>query len=70
MNPIANAWRRYFPQEDLADDLLECVRARRFIANDNVLYHALSRRKGSPREDGDAIEFHDLGDGVLAIFMK
>lgn len=24
----------------------------------------------SPREDGDAIVFHDLGDGVLAILTK
>ena len=35
-----------------------------------LLNHALSRRKGSSWEDGDAIEFHDLGDGVLAIFTS
>ena len=37
---------------------------------DSVLYHALSRGKRKPREDGDAIEFHDLGDSDLAFLMK
>jgi hypothetical protein len=40
------------------------------FVHDNVLYHALSRRHASPGEDGEAMEFQDLGEGVLAIYAK
>jgi hypothetical protein len=41
-----------------------------WVVDVNVLYHSLSRPKEDRKKSADAIEFSDVGDGVLAIFTE